>query len=354
MPRLTSQADHRLIAELAALGVQVTPRQLERWRQHGLIATVRHGCGRGSGSQSHYPDGTVALVTELVALLSRRRSLNDAVLVLFRRGRPLSTAVVRCAYLDYFTAAQKEFARMSSRADEPDALVQVRRSKEGRALLRGLRRAGIAEAELFAIVGALTTGSDDGANPVVVLLAAGGFMRMAAELLDDDTVQALRELFRGFGLAAMTTAVVAAEGADLERMRDAAAVIVPFIADFIALLAFSHQESNVPGFGQDRDEELQAAQFVPFLLFAQQRGVDIASAAELEERFGAGLAAMAALLQSLKRADGRLFGPDAEREQARLKSYERERVKERILTFADANPAAIAAIAAVADDESAS
>jgi hypothetical protein len=173
---------------------------------------------------------------------------------------------------------------------------------------------------------------------------------MAADLLDDDTMQALRELFRGFGLAAMTTAVVAAEDADLERMRDAAAVIVPFIANFIALLAFSHQERNVPGFGQDRDEELQAAQFVPFLLFAQQRGVDIASAAELEQRFGAGLAAMAALLQSLKRADGRLFGPDAEREQARLKSYERERVKERILTFADANPAASAAIAAVADE----
>jgi hypothetical protein len=354
MSRLTSQADHRLIAELAALGIQVTPRQLERWRQHGLIATVRHGCGRGSGSQSHYPDGTVALVTELVALLSRRRNFNDAVLVLFRRGHPLSTAVVRCAFVDYFTAAQKEFARMSSRADEPDALVQVRRSKEGRALLRRLRQAGIAEAELFAIVGALAIGGDDGANSVVELLEAGGFMRMAAELLDDDTMQALRELFHGFGLAAMTSAIVGAEDADLERMRDAAAVIVPFIANFIALLAFSHQERNVPGFGQNRDEELQAAQFVPFLLFAQQRGVDIASAAELEQRFGAGLAAMAALLQSLKRADGHLFGPDAEHEHARLKSYERERVKERILTFADANPAAIAAIASLVDDEAAS
>jgi hypothetical protein len=131
-------------------------------------------------------------------------------------------------------------------------------------------------------------------------------------------------------------------------------VIVPFIADFIALLAFSHQESNVPAFGQDRDEELQAAQFVPFLLFAQQRGVNIARAAELEQRFGAGLAAMATLMQSLKRADGRLFGPDADREQARLKSYERERVNERILTFADANPAAIAAIAAGAGDETVS
>jgi hypothetical protein len=335
MPRITSQADRRLIAELAAVGVEVGPRQLERWRQHGLLATVRHGRGRGRGSQSCYPDGTVDLVTELVELLARRRSLNDAVLVLFRRGRPLSTAVIRRAYLDYLAAAQKEFARMFARAGEPNALAQVRRSKEGRALLRGLRQAGIAEGEIFAIVGAITSGSDDGTNPVVSLLAAGGFMRMAAELLDDETMQALRELFHGFGLAAMTTAVTAAEAVDLERMRDAAAVIVPFIADFIALLAFSHQERNVPGFGQDRDEELQAAQFVPFLLFAKQRGVDIASAAELEQRFGAGLAAMTALLQSLKRADGRLFGPNAEREQARLKSYERERVNERILTFAD-------------------
>jgi hypothetical protein len=346
MPRVTSKADRLLAAELTAVGLTVTPRQLERWRQHGLIATVRHGSGRGSGSRSNYAEGTVELVLELVALFARRRSLDDAVLVLFGRGRSLSTAVVRHAYLDYLADARKAFERLASRAGQTDAVAQVRRSKEGRSLLRRLRRAGIAESELFAILHTLTAGGAGGAT----LLEAAGFISIAGELLDDETTEALHEFLRGFGLEAMATAVAAAETEDLERMRDAAAVIVPFIADFIALLAFSHQERNVPGFGPEEDRELQAAQFVPFLLFAQQRGLDIASAAELEQRFGAGLAAMAALLQSLKRADGRLFGPDGERQQARMKPYERERVNERILAFAAANPAAIEAIEAIADD----
>ena len=42
MPRLTSEADHRLIAELAALGVQVTPRQLEHF---DVILTIFHDQG---------------------------------------------------------------------------------------------------------------------------------------------------------------------------------------------------------------------------------------------------------------------------------------------------------------------
>ena len=315
-----------------------------------MIATIRHGGGRGTGSRSNYPDGTVDLVIELVALLARRRSLDDAVLVLFRRGRPLSVDVVRRAYLGYLADARKDLERLASRATEPDSLAQVRRSKEGRAILRRLRSAGIAESEIFGIVGAVASGSADGATALVTVLEAGGLMHIAGELLDDESLQALEELFRGFGPEAMATAVTEADPGDLERMRDAAAVIVPFIADFIALLAFSHQEPNTARFSLEQDRELQVAQFVPFLLFAQQRGLDIASAEELEQRFGDGLAAMAMLSQSLRRADGRLFGPDAESEQERLKPYERERVNERILTFAAANPEAIEAIEAVATD----
>lgn len=350
MPRVTSNADRCLIAELSALGVEGTPRQLERWRQHGLIGTIRHGGGRGNGSRSNYPDGTVDLIIELVALLARRRSLDDAVLVLFRRGRPLSVDVVRRAYLRYLADARKDLEQFAARAAQPDSLAQVRRSKEGRAILRRLRRAGIAESEIFGIFGAAAAGSADSATALVTVLEAGGLMRIAGELLDDESIQALQELFRGFGPEAMATAVSEADAGDLERMRDAAAVIVPFIADFIALLAFSHQEPNTTRLSPEQDRELQVAQFVPFLLFAQQRGLDIASAGKLEQRFGDGLEAMAMLLQSLRRADGRLFGPDAKSEQERLKPYERERVYERILTFATANPEAIEAIEAVATD----
>jgi hypothetical protein len=49
--RKPSATDLELIAHVAARGYDVTPRQLERWRQAGALDTPRRiGLGRGRGT----------------------------------------------------------------------------------------------------------------------------------------------------------------------------------------------------------------------------------------------------------------------------------------------------------------
>ena len=98
MSRVPSAADQSLIDELAARGITVTARQLERWRGAGIIETTRwSGQGRG-GSQSAYPDGTADQVIELVELLDETRSLDVALLTLFGRGRSIQHEGLVAAY----------------------------------------------------------------------------------------------------------------------------------------------------------------------------------------------------------------------------------------------------------------
>ncbi len=104
MSRVPSAADQSLIDELAARGITVTARQLERWRGAGIIETARwRGQGRG-GSQSAYPDGTADQVIELVDLLDETRSLDVALLTLFGRGRSIQYESLVAAYTRSYEA----------------------------------------------------------------------------------------------------------------------------------------------------------------------------------------------------------------------------------------------------------
>ena len=85
--RAQSRQTRLLIAALPA-GCKVTSRQLERWRQKGLIPETSVERLGSEGTISSYPEGTPAQVVELVGILKKDRKLNHALLRLFFRQVP--------------------------------------------------------------------------------------------------------------------------------------------------------------------------------------------------------------------------------------------------------------------------
>jgi hypothetical protein len=78
--RVPTDADLTLIAELAACDVQVSPYQLERWRQAGILPTpVRRALGRGLDSTSRYPTEALPMAIVLACSTGQGRSFQAAV-----------------------------------------------------------------------------------------------------------------------------------------------------------------------------------------------------------------------------------------------------------------------------------
>lgn len=129
MSRKLSAADTALIDELATLGVDVSVRQLERWRAAGLISTTRAwgGTGRG-GSSSQYDEGTANLVEELVDVLAEERSLDLAALILFARGYQISEDGLRAAYANAYEA----LASFGAQGGDPDGWTRAQSISERR------------------------------------------------------------------------------------------------------------------------------------------------------------------------------------------------------------------------------
>lgn len=349
--RAPSKADVDLIATLGQRGFTVSARQLERWRQAGFIRTERRGTGRGKGSTSRYIDGSVGVIIELKELLAARRSLHDSALILFARDGAVAPTLVRRTLLGYLDGLRVMRGATGIRARD-GLLATFRRSREGRAFLRRLRAAGVDEAVAVNIFeGFLRSGVSETAEAILLALEGSGLMRIAADLLDRPTVDRLREVFSGFNVDAVQRAVEAAEDQMLAEARDAARVLIPLVGDFIGLLSFTHQERHVlaPGDGDARERDLAIARFVPFLLFASLRGLDLKRALDIEQDLAAGLAGMASMAEALNASDGRLFGPGAEREWQRMKPYERRSFEQRLAAFVTVNPPAAEAIIALAD-----
>lgn len=105
MPRgAVSRADQELIAALRALRLKVSPYQLERWRQNGLVPkNIRRSLGRGRGTTSELaPDALACAVTVASAMDPKPPSvLAHITLALLGRfndtydiaSRPLRTSV---------------------------------------------------------------------------------------------------------------------------------------------------------------------------------------------------------------------------------------------------------------------
>ena len=136
-------ADRQLLDQLAARGLQVTARQLKRWRDAGLLSSpVQQSAGRGRGRPSvGYPPAAVDQATAIVDLLGRRVPLDEMGMAMFLRAAPVSETAVRRAVLAMLSATGTEAEE--DPADQADELVAhlLRRARRSAPLQYWSRRA---------------------------------------------------------------------------------------------------------------------------------------------------------------------------------------------------------------------
>ena len=164
---MPSRADQELIGESALAGAAVSPRQLKRWRLTGLVPSpTRQGLGRGRGSCSSYPPGTVELVVALAKLPRRSRAVAPATLSLFALGLSVDEAALRHAHSEWAARTLEKMQRAARSRDPLDlaeaaakrTLRPFTRTGLGRQYLRRLRgRDEPARAVLLSAVTALTS-----------------------------------------------------------------------------------------------------------------------------------------------------------------------------------------------------
>lgn len=142
---VATEADLALIAAAAGCEVRVTVRQLQDWRQDGLIPspTVRH-LGRGRGTASSYPEGTVAQVVAAARALDADRNRDRAVLRIFAAGHSVPEPRLRAAYEVTLTKIEDDARRMlsvlSAEAAEDAEATELVRSASRRSTVRQWRR----------------------------------------------------------------------------------------------------------------------------------------------------------------------------------------------------------------------
>lgn len=160
--RSRSEAD-RLLAEAASarLGRRISPWQVERWRQRGLIeAGQRRWRGR-RGSEVVYADAAVDQVVAVAELSRRRRRLDEVALILFRRGHPLPLDTLKWAYTAHLDRFEKWLDKAATEEGDPDlnlaaakaeqVIKSSSRSRRGRRMKARLRRAGLPDEALVSV-----------------------------------------------------------------------------------------------------------------------------------------------------------------------------------------------------------
>lgn len=97
--RVVSEADRQLLAALAARGIEVSGRQIERARQAGLLAAAgRHGLGRGTGSRSVRDADELERAVDAFRLLAEHRNYQRALIAMFLQGaHPIDETKLKAA-----------------------------------------------------------------------------------------------------------------------------------------------------------------------------------------------------------------------------------------------------------------
>jgi hypothetical protein len=120
---MPGEADRQLIMYAARQGVDVTARNLERWRESGLLApNARRALGRGRGSTSVPPPGGGDLVVWLAKNARRGRRPSDLALQAFAGGLAVPENIVRASFARAIAAIRLPGeANMAPGADPDDA-----------------------------------------------------------------------------------------------------------------------------------------------------------------------------------------------------------------------------------------
>ena len=343
MGRTPTRAEIEVATELQRRGLDVSPRQVARWREQKIISAVREWPGAG-GSKSHYTAETVDLAEALKRVLDERRSLRDAVLILFGRGEALDPEVVKRALVEYLERAEEAMTKAVSNGRTPAAIrASLKTTNEGRAMLRFLEGSELDETSFVNVCAGLAGERKAWVSEFIV---ASGFGAIAGQVLDEDTREMLDRELSQFTIPAVKGAVSSADADQLARGMEDARAIVPFISSFTELLARGANEPNalLLEAKTDLDEELNVVHWVAIALWARERGVDLDAALVLANQYGDGLAAALQLARTFSWTRGPLFGPNREEERAKLPDYELESVDERIVRWAAENPDGVEAI----------
>ena len=95
-PQQAEESRGDLVRAAAAEGFHVTPTQLRQWQQAGYLPQPRQrGLGRGKGSETVYPDGSIEQLLVICRALKKKRRRGEATWALWWRGSPIPEKLVR-------------------------------------------------------------------------------------------------------------------------------------------------------------------------------------------------------------------------------------------------------------------
>jgi hypothetical protein len=96
VPRTPSEADQQAINHAAAAQLEITPRQLERWRQADVIPRAARSWP-GRGSVSRYAADELDSILSVARVTREGTKVKDAPIRAFRDGLPIAETVLRQA-----------------------------------------------------------------------------------------------------------------------------------------------------------------------------------------------------------------------------------------------------------------
>lgn len=276
----------------------VTPRQLERWRQKGLIPEAELERLGAPGTISSYPDWVVEQVVELVGILKKDRRLDHALLRLFMRDRWVDEEHLKARYLSFYgkivTAAGLDSADSVAEDGEVGDALDAAETVVERAGPTWLSRDGLARTLRFrlrklatettvdvlvkGVVTQFLTGFFGGRlwideDAVVELRAAAGVTGAETDdvlghgpLLPHLSDEDVTEMCSAYRLTEVLAAVRESSLADLRVARDEWVHKVRLLANFETYAACMHGRRDLAGLGllqKVARDEIMLALFVP-------------------------------------------------------------------------------------------
>jgi hypothetical protein len=228
-PSGPSQADRELAAQASRLGVEVTPRQVERWREDGYLQVIRRGRGRGLGTVAFYPPQAAEQAADLARAIKDFGRLDEAALAVFLHGHSIKERALKRAYASAYSRIRR-FLKTSP-GDDPFEVASrfsrafSRRSstsetaKSWRAQLRSKGKAAQFTPAAHDIIYFFLGGAGEGDELSPEVFEALG-LEETIEILTESERTAVSVLVRQLSLPALEAVVKEANVADLEGARD--------------------------------------------------------------------------------------------------------------------------------------